>query len=381
MKKYFIKFIIVICIGTLGCFIAVKIGPRIMRKALDPAGLTPWQCVGGCGTGGSGSRSTGIKWIGEGVNGGTGMLEYLPKVNFGRTFAFATVEPRLTLVPKTNIEVGVSVPLTFASAEVQNDPVFSPQTFNNGGTGDITADITQKFGDHGQYSWQFALTLPSGSYDERRGPEQAKEILPQKLQMGRGVYTGELRLSYALDFDRSMALFEGSFNYPFMMSPSGKNAYIASDYKAYRSMAANRERFYYRFKPYGENDRGGYFPPSLNFDVVYAFRRISKTVQSFQFFFSAPLGVRWMPSYNPSIYDPVPDPDNRAWEAVLAYGIEFSNERFPVFMAFGLPIHDTPGPIGPDKYDSAPFAKWNGPAWKEFGQEWIMALGFKTILF
>ncbi len=364
--------------------VVAAIVPRLaapIRSVLDPADLTPWQCVGGCGTGGSGSRSTGIKWIGDGVGGGAAMLEYLPKINFGRTFAFGSVEPRLTFNPKPNLEIGVSIPVTFASAEVQNDPVFSPQTFNNGGTGDVSADISHKLGDRGQYSWQFALTLPSGRWDERRGPEQAKELLPQKLQMGRGVYAAALRLSYSRDFDRAMALFEGSFNYPFMASLSRKNAYMDSDYQAYQGMTANRERFYYRFKPYGENDRGGYFPPSVDFDLVYAFRNVPKTVQSFQVFFAAPLGVRWMPSYNPSYYDPVPDPDNRAWEAVLAYGIEFSGERFPLFLAFGLPIHDAPGTPGKDRYDAKPFAKWNGPAWSEFGQEWIMALGFKTILF
>jgi hypothetical protein len=352
-----------------------------MRKALDPAALTPWQCVGGCGTGGSGSRSTGVKWIGEQTDGGRVKLEYLPKVNFGRTFAFATVEPRLTFNPKSNVEIGLSIPVGFACAEVQNDSESSPQTFMNGGSGDITGDVTRRFGDHGQYSWQFSLTLPSGRYDESRGPQRSKEILPQTLQTGRGVYCAALQLSYTRDFDKAMALFEGSFSYPFMAGFSGKNAYINGDYTAYQNSTANRRRFYYRFKPYGENDRGGYFPPSLNFDAIYAFRGVPKIVQSFQFFFTAPLGVRWIPSYNPSYYDPIPDPDNRAWDAVLAYGIEFSRETFPIFLAFGLPIHDARGKTGSDKYDPAPYKKWNGPAWNELGQEWIFALGFRAILF
>jgi hypothetical protein len=50
-------------------------------------------------------------------------------------------------------------------------------------------------------------------------------------------------------------------------------------------------------------------------------------------------------------------------------------------MAFGLPIHDARGKAGEDKYDPAPFSKWSAPAWSEIGQEWIFALGFRTILF
>jgi hypothetical protein len=308
-------------------------------------------------------------------------LEYLPKVNTGRTFALASVEPRLTYLPKANLEVGLSLPIGFSGAEVQNDSSASPQTFLNGGTGDITADFMQKFGDQGQYAWQLSLTVPTGRYDESRGPERGKALLPATLQMGRGIYSLGFRLSYALDFDKAMAVFEGSFNYHFTASFTRRNAHIDADYKAYANATENRKRFFYRFKPYGENDRGGYFPPSIDMDAVYSYRGVPKLVQSFQCFFSAPLGVRWIPSFNPSVYDPFPDPDNRAWDVVLAYGLEFSRERVPIFMAFGLPIHDARGKAGEDKYDPAPFSKWSAPAWSEIGQEWIFALGFRTILF
>ncbi len=41
--------------------------------------MTPWQSIGGCGAGGSGGGTDGIKWVGEGVSGGLVQVEVLPK--------------------------------------------------------------------------------------------------------------------------------------------------------------------------------------------------------------------------------------------------------------------------------------------------------------
>jgi hypothetical protein len=85
----------------------------------------------------------------------------------------------------------------------------------------------------------------------------------------------------------------------------------------------------------------------------------------------SPLGVRWIHSHVPSEYNPRPDPDHRAWDAVLSYGIEFSKECLPLFFGIGLPIRD--------RRDTA--GKWDAPDWKSFGNEWIFAFGFKAAMF
>jgi hypothetical protein len=335
--------------------------------------LTPWQCVGGCGAGGSGGGSNGIKWIGEGVSGGTVKIEMLPKLNFGRTFRYLITAPRITYNPVYTTELGISMPFGDKGSEVQYRTNLEPQTFLNGGRGDLTFDIMHRFGAEGQYFWQAALTFPTGQWDAKRGTDLTKFILPQTLQMGQGVYSATLGLFHTFDVDKGMYVFDGFFNYPFMFRFDKKNKYLEADYKDYKNVTENRERFYYKYmlKPYGENDRGGYFPPSVSFDAVYAYRGVPKLIQSFQLFFMAPLGVRWVPSYVPTEYNPGPDPEHRAWDAVLSYGMEFSNERFPLFFGIGLPIRDRKDPAG----------KWDAPDWENIGQEWIFALGFKAALF
>jgi hypothetical protein len=345
--------------------------------------LMPWRNIGGCGAGGSGSGSNGIKWIGEGVSGGLLEIEMLPKGNFSRTFAYTVAAPRLTFTPFWNTEFGVSMPIGSKIAEVQYQTNLSEETVISGGRGDISVDFMRSFGSIAQYSLQFGLTFPTGRYDTERGSDLSKKILPQSLQMGQGIYSALLALYYTRDVDKGMFLFDGTFTYPFMFRLDRKNGYLETDYAAYKNVTVNQERFYYKhvLKPHGESDRGDYYPPSWGFDAIYAYRGVPKLVQSFQLFFQAPLGVRWIHSYVPTLYDPRPDPDNRAWDAVLSYAIEFSRESFPLFMGIGLPIHDTRGVVGQDQYDPSTFGAWSAPDWEAIGNEWIVALGFKAAVF
>jgi hypothetical protein len=361
-------------VATVSLNELVATGKRISHTEADYSGLlTPWQCIGGCGAGGSGGGSSGIKWIGEGVSGGLLELEFLPKANFGRTFSYTVVVPRLTFTPIWNTEVGIALPIGTKISEVQYQTNMSAQTFINGGRGDLSVDFMKNFGSIGQYSIQFGITFPTGQYDAERGPDLGKSILPYSLQMGQGTYSTTLALYYTRDFDNGMSLFDANFNYPFMFRFNKKNQYLETDYKEYKNATENRERFYYKYmiKPYGESDRGDYFPPSISLDAIYAYRGVPKLTQSFQFLFMAPLGVRWIHSYVPTEYNPLPDPDHRAWDLVFSYCLEFSRERFPLFLGTGLPIHDRKDQTG----------KWDAPDWKNIGNEWIFAFGFKVAMF
>jgi hypothetical protein len=335
--------------------------------------LMPWQAIGGCGAGSSGG-SSGIKWIGEGVNGALVELEIVPKANFAQTFCFLIAEPRLSFRPRYTTELGLSMAVGMKEMEVQYQSNMDEQLVRNGSRGDLTADIRQLFGDHGQYALQLSLTFPTGQYDAKRGNDKSKNILPQNLQMGRGIYSGTLGLSYTHDYDKGMMLFDAYFNYPFMIRFDKQNQYLSTDYKNYAAITdKTRTRFYYKswLKPYGESDRGDYYPPSVNLDAIYAYRGVPRIVQSLQFSFSAPLGVRWIHSYDPALYDPQPDPGNRPWDIVLGYGAEFSRDNLPIFLAAGLPIHAKTNISG----------KWERPDWENIGQEWIIALGLKVGMF
>lgn len=355
----------------LTSFVLVHYSPKESCLQIPP--IMPWQAIGGCGAGSSGG-SSGIKWIGEGVSGAVVELEIMPKANFAQTFCFLVAEPRLSFRPRYTTELGIAMPVGTKQMEVQYQSNMDEQLVRNGCRGDLTADVRQLFGNHGQYAVQLALTFPTGQYDAKRGNDKSKNILPQSLQMGRGIYSATLGLSYTHDYENGMMLFDGYFSYPFMVRLDKKNQYLSTDYKNYSTITdKTRTRFYYEswLKPYGESDRGDYYPPSVNVDAIYAYRGVPKIVQSIQFSFSVPLGVRWMHSYDPTLYDPKPDPFNRPWDFVLGYGAEFSRDNLPLFAAVGLPIHAKPNTTG----------KWECPDWQMVGQEWIVALGLKVAVF
>ena len=335
--------------------------------------LMPWQSIGGCGAGGSGGGSSGIKWVGEGVSGGIIKLEVMPKINFGQKFLYMTAAPRLSFNPNWNTEVGISLPIQSKEAEVQYQTMLDPQSIRNGGRGDLTCDMMRTFGAQGQYSLQLALTFPTGQYDAQRGTDKTKYILPQSLQLGQGIYSATIGLFYSQDVASGLYLFDWSFNYPFMFRPDKKNQYLETDYKAYKDVTVNRERFYYKnwFKPYGESDRGDFYPSSFSCDAIYAYRGVPKLVQSFQLSFWAPFGVRWTHWYQPNVYNPIPDPDNRSWDLVLSYGMEFSRDNLPLFLGIGLPIHDRSDTKG----------RWDAPDWRNIGNEWLISLGLKAAMF
>lgn len=362
---------ILICTVILSVSLLLKTN-RLTSLILPSIELTPWKGIGGCGAGGSGGGTgDGIRWIGNGVSGGLINLEVLPKYTLGKNFHYVTIAPRFSFKPTytTNATLQVPVQSKTGGAQFQsNTPEVNRTT---GGMGDLYADFSRTFGMSGEYSLMLALSFPTGQYDIKRVRDREPEFLPVSLQMGSGLYSGTLTFARSIDVEDGIWMFDVSYSHPFALRPfSKKNEFLDTYFSEYKDRTDNK-RFYYRAKAYGENDLGGYTPPSISATAYFGYRGYEGYVHSWGVMFGAPLGVAWIPSPIVNKYDPIPDPDHKAWSAALVYGLEFSKQKFPLFLAVSLPIHDIADPYG----------NWNGPDWKDFRHQWTFAFGFKTSLF
>ena len=342
---------------------------------------TPWQSIGGCGAGGSGGGSgDGIKWIGQGVSGGYLEVEAFTKYTVGQNFTGVSFTPHLSIKPTWSTKLGVSIPWMSHSGEVQYRSNQIPADRTTGGVGDVSIDFSKTIGSGGAASLSASLSIPTGQYDIKRGTDSGKELLPSSFQKGSGLYSLTVGWDYSRDTDKGIWLYGLSYTHPFAMHLiSGENEFNDSYWK---DMEHKGDRFEYRFKPYGENDLGAYTPPSVGGSIAYGYRGRPGIVQSFGVSFSVPLGVAWINSEKVGTYDPRPDPDHQAWSVAFAYGIEFSNADFPVFLAVSLPLHDKSNAADPDdEYDESPMRKWDTPDWSDFGQQWTIAVGIKGSFF
>ena len=342
---------------------------------------TPWESIGGCGAGGSGGGSgDGIKWIGQGVSGGYLETEVFTKFNSGQNFSALTLTPHFSVKPTWSTKLGVSIPFVSHQGKVQYLSNQSPTDRSTGGLGDISFDFSKTIGSGGAASLSASLTIPTGQYDIKRGTDAGQEILPSSFQKGSGLYSLTLGWDYSRDTDKGIWLYSLSYTHPFAMHLiSGENEFNDTYWK---NIEHDGKRFEYRFKPYGENDLGAFTPPSVSASVAYGYRGRPGIVQSLGLNFSVPLGVAWISSEKAGTYDPRPDPDHQAWSLAIAYGIEFSNADFPVFLAFSVPIHDKANAADPkNEYDDSPMREWNAPDWGDIMQQWTIAVGIKGSFF
>jgi hypothetical protein len=350
--------------------------------------LTPWASIGGCGAGGSGGAGSGeVKWIGRGESGGLLDLQVLSNLEIGQTRRNMAFAPRLTIKPSYTSSLSLTIPVLSKEALFQPQTNLDPRTEVTGGIGDLLIDYSKSFGISGEYSLQASLTLPTGQYDIVRGAESSPEVLSNTLQLGSGVYTASLGLGYVRDFDKGMLLIDCMYLHPFAFSFTGTNPHNDAStggwgYQTDLMTGEQKQRFNYYFKPYGENDLGGYTPPSVYAAVYYGDKHDPVYVSSYGFSLSVPLGVTWIPSYVANSYDPIPDPDFWTWSGTLQYGLELSNERHPVYFVVQKMIHDRSNPPGQsDRYNPDAVNHWDGPDWRDFAYTWSFTIGVRTSLF
>jgi hypothetical protein len=333
--------------------------------------LTPWSGIGGCGAGAGGGTSDGIRWIGNGISGGLINLEMLPKLSIGQNFRYFTISPRFSYKPSYTTTMDLTIPVVSKTGTAQNLSINPENERTIGGLGDLAFDFSKSIGMNGQYLFTLGLTFPTGQYDIKRVSDRVPEFLPVHLQKGTGLYNASLAIDRTIDIENGMWTFNLSYNHPFIIRPFSKqNEFLDTYFSEYKDRKNNR-RFYYRGKPYGENDLGDYTPPSLTANTYFTWRGSEHHVHSWGLMFNAPLGIAWIHSSSIDMYDPVPDPDHKSWNAALLYGVEFSREKLPLYLAVSLPIHD--------KADL--YGKWNQPDWDDIFQQWTFAFGFKTTFF
>jgi hypothetical protein len=351
---------------------------------------TPWDCVGGCGAGGSGGAGGATaKWIGRELTGGLLDIQGMYSSTETKISDSRAVELRFSIKPTYTGVLALTVPFSAKTGSLQTSTVDDPTTgLINNGMGDLRLDYIGAFGASGDLSYDFTLSVPTGSYTATTGGDKDQKYLPTNLQLGSGVYSLTLDMGKTIDMDKSMVLLDLVYSYPFNINFYGKDQYYNFTPQQKDLMTGSeKNRFYYYFKPYGESDLGGYTPPNIMASAFYGYKGMEDFVHSFGIMFSVPLGVDWLPSLKAGTpYDPTPDPDNQVWNATLCYGLEFSRSNFPIFIAAYLPIHAktasaTNAQAG-NAYDPAPMEDWSrGPDWNDVFHRWSVFMGVKTFLF
>lgn len=373
-----------------GCAAFLMILQWIPKTENALSSLTPWQCVGGCGAGGSGGTAADVKWIGQGQTGGLIDAEVMSSLTLGQNFEYKQVKTRLSMKPTWTTNLGLTLPIVSKIGALQPKTNYDDKSETSGGLADLMVDVSKSIGMEGEYSLSLNLTLPTGQYDVKRGKENEMLYLPTTLQRGGGVFNAVLGLGRTIDVEKGLWVVEAFYSHPFAVNFKGKNQFVNNGQDQYNAVnnrwddlsADQKKRFQYYFKPYGENDLGGYTPPSITADVFFGNRRQEHYVHSFGVKAFVPLGVAWIPDYSASSYNPVPDPSFKAWSLTLHYGLEFSRPEYPIYMAVNKVISSRSSPNPNDPYDEKSLAKWHAPDLKELlNDNWTFALGIKTTMF
>jgi hypothetical protein len=383
-KRPFIFFI------TAAGMVAAFVGYLSLRTCGDDlSSLTPWQCVGGCGAGGSGSAAD-VKWIGTGVSGGLIDVEVMSSASLGENYEYKQMKTRLSWKPTWTTNLGLTIPIVSKIGNLQPKTNYDDKTEMTAGLSDLMVDFSKNVGMEGEYSLSLNLTLPTGQYDVKRGRGGAMLYLPTTLQRGGGIYNASLGISRTKDIEKGLWVVEAYFNYPFAVNFHGKNQMINNQSDQYNDLnnrwdllsSDQKKRFEYWFKPYGENDLGAYTPPSISLAAYYGYRGVEHYVHSFGAKAWVPFGVAWVPAFSSSSYNPTPDPNNKTWSITLHYGLEFSRPEFPIYLAINKIINSgSNATYIKNDFDVTTLKKWRTPDAKDLLNMWTFAIGIKTSMF
>jgi hypothetical protein len=381
-------FVCAVLIGAMGLFLAHAL--RTSSRDEMRRSLTPWNCIGGCGAGGAGGSAADIKWIGRGESGGLIDAEVMGSLTIGRLFEYKQVKTRLSMKPTWTTGLGLTVPLVSKIGSLQPQTNFDDKTEQTAGIADCMLDFSKALGAEGEYTLSINLSMPTGQYDVKRSKENEMLYLPTTLQLGSGIFNATLGVTRTIDEDKGLWIVEGFLSWPFAVNFNGKNQFVNNNQDQFNALnnrwdllsEDQKKRFQYSFKPYGENDLGGYVPPSITAALYYGNRGKTNYVYSYGVKIWVPFGVAWVPDYSASTYNPVPDPNNKTWSITLHYGLEFSRPEYPIYLAINKVITSRSAANSNDPFDEKSLARWHGPDMKAMlNDNWIFAAGIKSTMF
>jgi hypothetical protein len=178
--------------------------PTLLVRVEELEGvLASWQTIGGCGAGAGSASGAGLKWIGRNVRGGLVNVQELAsytdigKAPYNQHNIFLNTVVSGDLSEKWN--VGTIVPFVY---KYLDDPLhFAPAVpavnYSNGGLGDISLQLTRRFGRINDTSLTGILGLPTGKWDATY--TAGGTYLNQSAQLGFGKPTGALVLDHTMD--------------------------------------------------------------------------------------------------------------------------------------------------------------------------------------
>jgi hypothetical protein len=203
---YFTIAVFILCAGILASAFLVA------RRSGSSAPLTPWTAVGGCGSSAGAGSDAGLKWIGNGVSGALIDCELVLSQtiasdssifrgwDYDGRIRYQTTSALLSLYyhPPKLMDIKLSMPFVYK------------ESFNSksgwaytGPFGDMSLDLSRKWGTTGSISTGLTLGFPTGYAAIPNYSYRADGVitLPGYGQPGSGLFTSSLRTSYTFDRD------------------------------------------------------------------------------------------------------------------------------------------------------------------------------------
>lgn len=183
-------------------------------RSRDVPCVTPWESVGGCGTGSSptAGSGSGLRWVGQGVTGAIVDVELMASRTVNTSQEVSSDEKNKSLL--TRDMLAFSPVITWRPG--QNDIALSlPYRVNESsqfgsvaGLGDLGLSAARSFGMTGMLSATAMVSAPTGG---NRLYTRSDDLFAPDMQLGSGVFGAGLEVG--MDLDREWGIITGSLGY------------------------------------------------------------------------------------------------------------------------------------------------------------------------
>ena len=242
--------------------VAARFFSHTVRKSGLLSGVKPWAAIGGCGeSSGSVSSDAQLKWIGKGISGTLIDAEAIfsrsvladsaiykddkfdgnMRLNTTSLFLSLFYHPRV-------LDLKLSIPLMIKEGYGRS----------TGPLGDITMNISRKWGFEGNLRTSLDLAFPTGRFDI---PDNTEKILHPDLQLGSGMFGAGVRVNYTIDRDWGIVSLGALYSGGFFALITDRYGYEASTQR----IVSDHKKFQLSRSGWGSiNDRGMINPDNFN---------------------------------------------------------------------------------------------------------------------